>query len=102
MAGKLVRFHLYRYQLLPKDRYYQPPFFADNGPRSIEELLERKNDYFYEALMEQAFKSPRTDLMAQKLLDKDDFLLYRIAANRSLTEKHVNFPSNQLRIGQKF
>lgn len=95
MPSKFVRFHLYRYQLLPKDRYYQPPLFAD-GPATVEELIEQKNFIFYEALKAGAFKPKRTELMAQNLLDKDDFLLYRVASNRSLNRETREFSIESL------
>ena len=47
MTEKLARFHLYRYQLLPVNRFFQGDMY---GATSIEELISRKNEFFQEAL----------------------------------------------------
>ena len=90
MPGKRVRFHFYRYQILPKDRYFQPELFAD-GPKSVDELIDQKNAFFHDALKGAIFKSSRTEVVARLILDKDDFILYRIAANRSLNKENPDF-----------
>ena len=89
MSEKLARFHIYRYQILPINRYFQADLY---GPKSIDELLEKKNDYFQEALnQESAFRTSRTTTQTQKLFQRGDFTLYRIAANRSLNHETKDF-----------
>lgn len=89
MRRSLARFHLYRYQLLPVDRYFQGDLY---GANTIDELLARKNAIFAEALgTPGAFSGNRSETATQKLAEADDFLLYRIAANRSLQHETRDF-----------
>lgn len=89
MSEKLVRFHIYRYQLLPINRYFQADLY---GPKTLEELLENKNTYFQQALnADGAFKSSRTITQTQKLFERNNFFLYRVAANRSLNHETRDF-----------
>jgi len=43
MKEKLVRLHLYRYQILPTNRFFQSDLY---GAKTVEELIEKKNDFF--------------------------------------------------------
>lgn len=84
-----TRFNLFRYQLLPRDRYFQGDLY---GPKSVEELIEQKNRIFSDALrIPTIFKSERTEVTAQKLYEKDGFFLFRIAVNRSLNLETKDF-----------
>lgn len=85
------RFNLFRYQLLPRNRYFQGDLY---GPKSIDDLISQKNQLFADALRAPtAFKSDRTQIKAQKLYDKEDFILFRIAANRSIQLETQDFGS---------
>lgn len=89
-----TRFHLFRYQLLPRDRYFQGDLY---GPNSIEELIKQKNELFSAALRAPTlFKSERTEINAQKLVDSEDFFLYRIAVNRSVNLETKDFGSRSV------
>ncbi len=48
MSANLTSFELFRYQLLPINRYLQGNLLT--GVNSVEELIERKNEFFYEAI----------------------------------------------------
>ena len=94
MRNSLARFHLYRYQLLPVDRYFQGDLY---GANSIEELVAKKNTIFLEALnSNNAFHSSRTETATQKLIEANNFLLYRIAANRSLQHETRDFQTETI------
>lgn len=94
MRHSLARFHLYRYQLLPVDRHFQGDLY---GAATIDELLARKNNIFAEALRApRAFSGGRTQTATQKLAEADDFLLYRIAANRSLQHETRDFKTETI------
>ena len=89
MTRSLARFHLYRYQLLPVDRYFQGDLY---GAATVEELISKKNKIFAEALSSPtAFVGGRTQTATQLLVEAEDFLLYRIAANRSLQHETRDF-----------
>lgn len=89
MRRSIARFHLYRYQLLPVDRHFQGDLF---GASTIEALLALKNNIFSSALASPgAFDGSRTYTATQKIAEADDFLLYRIAANRSLQHETRDF-----------
>lgn len=96
MAGQPVRFHLYRYQLLPVSRYFTPHLFDETAPKNMDELIARKNVIFAEALRKAQFKSARSKIVVKPLADRDDFFLYRIAANRSLSRETKEFTTEEL------
>lgn len=84
-----TRFNLYRYQILPRDRYFQGDLY---GPKSVEELIAQKNRIFADALkLPTTFKSERTQITAQKLFEQDDFFLFRIAVNRAVNLETKDF-----------
>lgn len=88
------RFNLFRYQLLPRNRYFQGDLY---GPSSVEELIQVKNSIFADALKSPtAFKSEKSEIAAQKLYDKDDFFLFRIAVNRSVHLETKDFGSRSV------
>ncbi|MBK1714847.1 hypothetical protein [Rubrivivax gelatinosus] len=85
----ITRFHLYRYQLLPVDRHFQGDLY---GAATVEDLISKKNHIFAEALSSSlAFTGGRTQTATQRLVQADDLLLYRIAANRSLQHETRDF-----------
>lgn len=84
-----TRFNLYRYQLLPRDRYFQGDLY---GPKSVDELIDQKNHIFSQALkLPTTFKGERTQITAQKLYEKEDFFLFRIAVNRAVNLETKDF-----------
>lgn len=95
-----TRFSLYRYQLLPKDRYFQGDLY---GPASVEELIKQKNDIFADALRAPTtFKSERYEVTAQKSFDEENFFLFRIAINRSVNLETKDFGSRSVSNWPKF
>lgn len=91
----MSRFELFRYQILPVDRYFQTDMF--DGFDSVEELLKKKNQYFAEALRQtDDFSSSRTKTVTKKLIERDDFFLFRVAAHRSVNRETENFESERL------
>ena len=100
MKKSISQFELYRYQLLPIDRYLQVDLWS--GITSIEQLIEKKNELLGTALLEvDHFANSRIETATKRLYAQDDFFLFRIAANRSLhretkefTEEYIdNWPS---------
>ncbi len=88
-------FELYRYQLLPIDRYLQGDLVS--GITTIEQLLERKNEFLQQALAQtNEFSSPRTETITKRLHATSDFILYRIAANRSIHRETREFEDEYL------
>ncbi len=89
MRRSVAHFHLYRYQILPIDRYFQGDLY---GATTIDELLTRKNAIFADALRAPgAFSGGRSQTATQNLAEADDFLLYRIAVNRALQHETRDF-----------
>lgn len=89
MHRSLARFHLYRYQLLPVDRHFQGDLY---GAATVDALVAKKNAIFADALASSlAFTGGRTQTATQRLAEADDFLLFRIAANRSLQHETRDF-----------
>jgi len=90
MSSKSTPFQLFRYQLLPIDRYLQGNLLTGVG--SVEELIARKNEFFYEAISGiKKFSDKRTETITKKLYQDDDFLLLKIASNRSIHRETKDF-----------
>lgn len=84
-----TRFNLFRYQLLPRDRYFQGDLY---GPKSVDELIKQKNQIFADALrLPTAFKSDRAEINVQQLYKDDNFYLFRLAVNRSVSLETKDF-----------
>lgn len=83
-------FQLFRYQLLPIDRYLQGDLLT--GVATIEELIEKKNDFFAGALSgTKSFADARHETATKRLYERDNFFLFRIANNRSIHRETRDF-----------
>lgn len=90
MSKKSTSFELFRYQLLPIDRFLQGNLLTGVG--SIDELISRKNEFFSEAIKgTQNFSDERHETITKKLYEEDDFFLLRIAHNRSINRETKDF-----------
>lgn len=90
MSKKSTSFELFRYQLLPIDRFLQGNLLTGVG--SIDELISRKNEFFSEAIKgTQNFSDKRHETITKKLYEEEDFFLLRIAHNRSIHRETKDF-----------
>tara|TARA_R110002124_G_scaffold17592_4_gene73619 strand:+ start:207 stop:1058 length:852 start_codon:yes stop_codon:yes gene_type:complete len=90
MSARGISFQLFRYQLLPIDRFLQGNLLT--GVRSIEELIIRKNEFFSEALSgKRNFSDNRNEKITRKLYQDGEFFLFRIANNRSIHRETKEF-----------
>jgi hypothetical protein len=90
MSTKSTPFQLFRYQLLPIDRFLQGNLLTGVG--SIDELISRKNDFFYEAIDgTNNFSDKRNNTITKKLYQDDNFFLLKIAHNKSIYRETKDF-----------
>lgn len=90
MSTNPTAFELFRYQLLPIDRFLQGNLLTGVG--SIEELISRKNEFFSEAISgTKSFSDKKHQTITKKLFDEDNFFLLRIAHNRSIHRETKDF-----------
>lgn len=83
-------FELFRYQILPIDRYLQGNLLT--GVATIEELIERKNELFAQALSgASSFSNKKHETVTKRLYDRDGFFLFKIANNRSIHRETREF-----------
>lgn len=83
-------FELFRYQLLPIDRYLQGNLLT--GVATVEELIERKNEFFAEALSgTNSFSNKKHETVTKRLYERDGFFLFKIANNRSIHRETKEF-----------
>lgn len=95
MKTKSISFDLFRYQILPKSRSFQPDLFGDIT--SLEDLLARKNEFFFAALKNvQEFQTRRSLIRHKVLFEDATCILYKFAANRSLTRETENFTEEEI------
>lgn len=90
MKPKNSHFYLFRYQMLPVDRHIQPDMLE--GISSAEDLLRKKNEFFAAALKAiSTFQYSHADLVTKTLYESQDFYLFRVAVNRSLSLEKKDF-----------
>lgn len=90
-----VNFQLFRYQLLPIDRYLQGNLLT--GVTTIDELIERKNKFFAEALSTtKSFANRKHETITKKLFEQDDFFLLKLANNRSIHRETREFKDESI------
>lgn len=95
MKKTTSQFQLYRYQILPVDRYLQGDLLT--GITTIEQLLERKNEFVSSALKyTNKLSDSRHETVTKKLFESDDFFLFRVATNRSLHRETKEFKEEYL------
>ncbi|MEW6648260.1 MAG: hypothetical protein AB1450_13755 [Pseudomonadota bacterium] len=83
-------FELFRYQLLPIDRYLQGNLLT--GVATVEELIERKNEFFAAALSgTNSFSNKKHETVTKRLYERDGFFLFKIANNRSIHRETKEF-----------
>lgn len=90
MSTKSTVFELFRYQLLPIDRFLQGNLLT--GVSTIDELVSRKNEFFSEAIIgTKNFSDKRHQTITKKLYEDKDFFLFRIAHNRAIHRETKDF-----------
>jgi len=95
MKKNTHRFEIYRYQLLPLDRFFQGDLFDD--VHSVDQLITRKNEFLDELLQQMRIISGKqTQIIARSLGKSGYFYLYRFAANRSLVRETEEFTEEEL------
>lgn len=91
---KNINFSLFRYQILPKDRYFQGDLFGDI--KTIDDLIAQKNNIFYQQIkLVDEWKSKKLSLKGQLEYDKDNFILFRFAPKRTTKIENENFQEEQ-------
>lgn len=91
---KNINFNLYRYQILPKDRYFQGNLFGDI--LTVDDLIAKKNDLFYQQIQTLVqWKGKKISLKGQLEYDQDNFLLFRFAPKRTTKIENENFQEEQ-------
>lgn len=91
----MTTFEVYRYQILPIDRYFQGDF--GHGIPDVETLIARKNDIFADGLRRvSSFKIGRSQTADKLIYTDGEFFLYRLAANRSLYRETKEFTQETL------
>jgi len=95
MIKKDHRFEIYRYQLIPIDRFFQGEFFG--SIHNINDLLEQKNALFLEVLRDiNQISEGKNTVIAKKISENRDFLLFQYAVNRSIVRETEKFTEEQL------
>jgi hypothetical protein len=94
MSKSVHPFHLYRYQILPISREIQQDFIE--GISDINDLLEKKNEIFWNSLSHVHKFESRTELSQKRIYFEDSFALFKIAANRSLNRETKDFKEEEL------
>ena len=88
-----IRFYVYRYQILPTDRFYEGDLF-NQDITSVDELLARKNILFPEALNSlENIIIPRSEgsKLTKIPCKEKDFFVMKISVNRPKKIEQINF-----------
>ena len=88
------RFHVYRYQILPISRDQMSLF---DEPISVDDLVNRKNSLFVDALLEvESFRHSRGEIAHRILGVADDIIVMRIGVNRTITLETRDFTEEEM------
>jgi hypothetical protein len=91
---KTLSFNLYRYQILPKNRYFQGALFGDI--QTVEDLIEKKNDLFYEQIKKiSEWRGKRSTIIGKLLLEKDNLFVFKFAPKRTTKIENEDFEEEQ-------
>ncbi|MFW5871645.1 MAG: hypothetical protein ACOCUT_00915 [bacterium] len=94
--NKSLLFQIYRYQILPISQTLQLSLLEDQ-PKSIEELIKRKNKYFFETITNvDNFSYSHTETIHKVKYSDDNFILLLIGANRSIDRSTKDFKIEHL------
>jgi len=93
-------FKIYRYQLLPVDRFVQGNLF-DNY-QSIEDIINKKNIIFNEILVKTPIKDTGNILIEKRLIESENFIISRYAVKRHITIETENFTETELNTWPSF
>jgi hypothetical protein len=102
MARKKTTFSFFRYQLLPKSSVQISLF--DKDPITVEELKERKNEFFMKALKDTPplfYDSHKDELKFKVIGFEDNLFAFKLGRKKSIIlsnenledEEHADFPS---------
>lgn len=95
MANKSSTFQVFRYQILPIDRYEQPGLFGREY--GVDDLLEKKNDFFAEALSQQQdFSSEKHETPAQLLRKENDLFVFQVGHNKKINRETRDFRNEEI------
>lgn len=87
---KPTTFQLFRYQILPINRFIQGNLLT--GVSTVEELIKRKNEFFSEAIAgTRNFSDNKHETITKKLVDDGEFFLLQIAHNKSIHRETKEF-----------
>lgn len=90
-----MRFNLYRFQIIPKDRKFQPNLFDDIN--SIEKLIENKNKIFFKILENiSSFITKRIKIKSVVLFKSNDFIIYKFAPQKFITVETKDFDTKDI------
>jgi len=93
---KKIIFDLYRYQILPKDRYFQFNIF--HKIKFLDELLEKKNQIFSDALLSiKTFKTKKSIIKHKLICQQEDVYLFKFAVSRSLVIETEDFTEEEMK-----
>lgn len=95
MSANYHTFKLYRYQILPIDRYLQADMF--DNVSSVEDLIAKKNIHFAQALnSHKDFSNRSIRTVVKKIAYDDDFVLYQMAQNKKIHRETENFTNEHI------
>ncbi|MHB2150310.1 hypothetical protein ACX8XP_14720 [Calditrichota bacterium LG25] len=92
---KKIIFDLYRYQILPKDRFLQLNIFHEI--KSLDELIRKKNEIFSDALLSIKIFRTRKSVIKHKLIyQQENAYLFKFAVSRSVVIETENFTEEEI------
>lgn len=98
---KKSSFEIYRYQVIPQNRYWTPELFQKHDYKTIEELISKKNIIFSEVLDDlpnsKQMATNRANLTCKLLSNKDQEYLFEFAVERTLIHEKKDFEKEFLK-----
>ncbi|UTW01198.1 hypothetical protein KDW99_08760 [Marinomonas rhizomae] len=91
-----IIFELFRFQLLPKNRF-APQVDWLNELMSVEELIARKNEFFFQSLLSVVSDKPSLkNIKIKSLYCDEDFMILKLARSRQIERETEDFKGEVL------
>jgi hypothetical protein len=90
-----IRFNLYRFQIIPKDRHFQGNLFDDIN--TIEDLINKKNEIFFRVIKNLGQLKRKSRLIKTSIVfQSDETIIYKFAPKKHITVETKDFKDEKV------
>ncbi len=92
---KNIKFDLYRFQIIPKDRHFQASLFSNI--QSLEDLISKKNEILFQIIKDMNnLKTKSGEIKSAIEYQSDDLILYKFAPKKHVIVETKEFKDEKI------